>query len=666
MKLLRIFLSVLIIALIFSAYSKGYAQELPAGLTTYSNQGLTDPYTNTSFGTPSDTRIPFGEKSISNVTWVTIHELANAFSYYSLSAQPLVYFPSTGELVTIYRGTVDVNSLEPNYQGTNTLNNLFVSVSNDFGITWSDPVLIYDSKEWNFGNARYPSISPLEFEGETIFIISSPLTQGTGWVGTVDGVYAEGGLIPFPTGVYESPSEREYTWGTASNIVSKLGGDGNPLFVVSSSLYPNTASEDPVENNLMGIRKGIEISTVYPIFPQEWSVEKYAELSDWWSRQTEAELKAKNIRTLAMNYLPDGTIAQAFIGNFSADSYDEFVPAFSFSTDDGETWTEFNIMPYSLVKDYMSSIGADVDSLNLTVSNSFVNHTSGALSLAAIVNDAGTFISPGEDIGRVIEIIYQDGEWVILEIAEVDNLLIIAHRLWNNETSTWDITNQTRNELQIASTLDKEYMLVKWVEVIDVSIPEVPDASISTDIFVAGKAMSSEKWGPKVNITNDEKMDRITWMPNIIPNDMIDIPILEVVAKPDESLSAANAWELQFRLTGTSEVPHQQNVNVGHFSYSTVDIESEEVDYGNLDITGIYPNPARDDIQISFNLSGSSSYELELYDLLGTRIETIREGLLVRGFHSVSFNISSIPTGAYYIVLSADGQKITEKLNVIR
>ncbi len=450
-------------------------------------------------------------------------------------------------------------------------------------------------------------------------------------------------------------------------VVTKIGDDDYPMFVVSTSPQAQTGSEDPYYNNIMGVRKGTGVSEVHPIFPPQWGPDKYPEIQNWFSLQGD-DKKAKNVTTSAMNYLSDGSIAQLFSGNYLADNYDGFIPAYSFSGDDGDTWTDFDILPYSLIVDFMSSKGANIDSINVSYSSSFVEHESGVLSMAAIVNDAGGFIEPDEElVAKVIEIIYQDGEWAILEVADMGLIFINQFQTWNETNQAWEwARTQTGYELQIARTADKKFMLIKWLEVINMSNPDLPNATTSTDIMVVGKAMSSEKWGPKVNITNDEKLDRITWIPKIIPNDMVDIPILEVLAKPNPDLTAEDAWMLQYRLIGTQQIPGQQEVKAGNFTYSTVDVEKGESEFGGLHITGISPNPAQSDIEISFNLPANSTYELDLYDLLGVRLETIKKGGNWPGLHSVRFNTNNLPTGAYYLMLTSNGQRVSEMLNVIR
>ena len=79
----------------------------------------------------------------------------------------------------------------------------------------------------------------------------------------------------------------------------------------------------------------------------------------------------------------------------------------------------------------------------------------------------------------------------------------------------------------------------------------------------------------------------------------------------------------------------------------------------------IYPNPADDQTQISFNLNQTSMVKIGVYDLTGRRILDLMNQPLPGGGHT--FNISKKDlsgSGAYILKISVYGVQINRKLIV--
>jgi hypothetical protein len=70
-----------------------------------------------------------------------------------------------------------------------------------------------------------------------------------------------------------------------------------------------------------------------------------------------------------------------------------------------------------------------------------------------------------------------------------------------------------------------------------------------------------------------------------------------------------------------------------------------------------FPNPFNSKTAISYWLLDVSKVELEIFNLLGQRIETLVEAEQSAGFHIVEWNASSFPSGIYYYRLKAGSQK---------
>jgi len=101
----------------------------------------------------------------------------------------------------------------------------------------------------------------------------------------------------------------------------------------------------------------------------------------------------------------------------------------------------------------------------------------------------------------------------------------------------------------------------------------------------------------------------------------------------------------------------QSAKGIKSFQFLTqTNIESNKFNNFNLS-----PNPANNDMTITFDAIAGSAYELSIVDLIGTEIETIKNGVLDSEQFSQDYNISQLPVGVYFIRLDLDGEVVTRK-----
>lgn len=70
---------------------------------------------------------------------------------------------------------------------------------------------------------------------------------------------------------------------------------------------------------------------------------------------------------------------------------------------------------------------------------------------------------------------------------------------------------------------------------------------------------------------------------------------------------------------------------------------------------GLYPNPAANQVHISYNQQESAEAELELFSSDGRLAEVIFSGMQEAGSHSLSCSVARFPAGSYYLSLNAGG-----------
>ena len=75
-----------------------------------------------------------------------------------------------------------------------------------------------------------------------------------------------------------------------------------------------------------------------------------------------------------------------------------------------------------------------------------------------------------------------------------------------------------------------------------------------------------------------------------------------------------------------------------------------------------YPNPFNDRTEVVYKLPKSGMVSLELFDILGQRIETLVHGYQTSGTHTVAVSGAALASGVYLCRLIAPGSRLTTKL----
>lgn len=79
-----------------------------------------------------------------------------------------------------------------------------------------------------------------------------------------------------------------------------------------------------------------------------------------------------------------------------------------------------------------------------------------------------------------------------------------------------------------------------------------------------------------------------------------------------------------------------------------------------------YPNPFNSSTTISYSLPRAARAELNLFDITGRRIQLLLNGNLPAGRGTISWTAGSLPSGTYFLSLSAAGETKIHKVLLIR
>ena len=104
--------------------------------------------------------------------------------------------------------------------------------------------------------------------------------------------------------------------------------------------------------------------------------------------------------------------------------------------------------------------------------------------------------------------------------------------------------------------------------------------------------------------------------------------------------------------------------NDGKFSYS--DEVNVVVVPDKFELFQNYPNPFNPSTKIKFALPFRTKVRLDVYNILGQKIQTLVDGEMEAGYHEVIFNASDLSNGTYIYRLIADNFSRTEKMLLVK
>lgn len=86
----------------------------------------------------------------------------------------------------------------------------------------------------------------------------------------------------------------------------------------------------------------------------------------------------------------------------------------------------------------------------------------------------------------------------------------------------------------------------------------------------------------------------------------------------------------------------------------------------NINLSGNYPNPFNPVTKIDFSTDVNTYVKLSVYDISGRLINTIVNGNMPAGNHTIMFDGRGLSSGTYFYTLEAKGIVITKKMTLIK
>jgi hypothetical protein len=399
----------------------------------------------------------------------------------------------------------------------------------------------------------------------------------------------------------------------------------------------------------------------------------------------------------------EGNVYVAFNNIIKANNPDEIrVPLFSKSSDNGETWTDFEPFPFTTYRDFLTQQGFTAQEAvpqpggNFPYQqNAFVVTGVDEFHYVMRVLIWGDDGAGGSDLqARILADFYKkDGQWGVQKVTDFVNIPYQLRVLENPDLQQdvdYYIELSRGNELQMTYSENEGKVGLKWVdynidedmEIVVINPPQTVwfqvrdqadqettlDSLNPTDIYLITKDLATNTWDAEAkNLTEDTRHNKCSFVATRTPSvsDLSKIPgIVSLFALNREVSTENNRYGYDPYLINMAGDGIYQNAAV-NFEV-IVGVEDEEiVNEVNL-LANPAPNPAMDRVELSFNMEFASHVNIDIVDITGKKIANVYDNFAASDKFEVNLDSESFSTGSYFIAMTVNGKTYTKLLNVIR
>lgn len=401
---------------------------------------------------------------------------------------------------------------------------------------------------------------------------------------------------------------------------------------------------------------------------------------------------------LRMSADNDGNL-YAFVFNMFPDDPERRTPAFSKSTDNGKTWSDFSRMPFSVFQDFLAdwnhaaALDPYIFAYPYTDWDAVAYGPDEFSMFIRMYSYVGTSTQDAVGTGHIAELRYKNGSWLpIRRVGEFRGTPLRIAYLGPTGTSVDSLDENLRyQELQAAVTKDGKSVVCKYLSFDaedNLGVLENPtmlvnnpstviDSIACTDIFVGYRNIAETDWKPVFNATQDKWYNKGTYIPPMVPS-INHVPLVEYITQEftsETNLRRGYPYFLQ-NLVG-DRILTTALVAVLDLGNPTV-VRNEVIQrpkglkgasvLENLpfSLNDIAPNPASEFAVVTYNLDNDAYVTVNLHNAMGQMVKTIFEGSSNLGLNTHNVLTNDLPAGAYYYSINVNGKTQTKLLNVVR
>ncbi len=339
------------------------------------------------------------------------------------------------------------------------------------------------------------------------------------------------------------------------------------------------------------------------------------------------------------------------------------------STDNGDNWEKTEVMtsPFDPLQTHTSTadFGGGVGSFDLVLDSQEKVHLVFPRMIGGF-NDAGEWgyypftdglIYWNEDMGRLDTTIISSYTMEFLEDGGYLCGWILA-----NEPYTIDYTNQPDYANAACgfpqiSIMEDDKIFISWSGLApDFHTGGTPDL-FYRHIAVNASFDGGNWWnGPKdINLDIQWLLSECVYseMSPILHGDMVHIVFQE------DNLVGTYEWPASVQTIPSLNRIHHMDFPVSFFV--GVDELSENQ---NFEVSPIYPNPSNSTSRFGLRLQEKSNVSIDVVNVVGQAVKKIELGTLNTGTHPVELTVSDLKPGIYYVSITVDQRKTTQKILV--
>jgi len=169
-----------------------------------------------------------------------------------------------------------------------------------------------------------------------------------------------------------------------------------------------------------------------------------------------------------------------------------------------------------------------------------------------------------------------------------------------------------------------------------------------------------------VGVSGLSLMDANGWIPSI----EVDLYAYDAGTDSGESYASANlVTQPPVAISRLVESPFKVNGGVpriGRFVLTRQSVTSVEDLPSAFRLFSAYPNPFMHEVTVEYELVGWENVRIDVFDLVGRRVETLFEGRVNPGRHQVRWPASEQNKGAYIIRLQSESQSSTQMVHLVK
>ncbi len=98
----------------------------------------------------------------------------------------------------------------------------------------------------------------------------------------------------------------------------------------------------------------------------------------------------------------------------------------------------------------------------------------------------------------------------------------------------------------------------------------------------------------------------------------------------------------------------------------SVSVNNDIVNPSEFTLSSVYPNPFNPITTIEFYNPTVGFIYLDVYDVSGRKVETLINGEIRAGLHTVTWNAASFPSGIYFVIVNIDDIRKTQKVLLLK